>query len=102
MPFLEIIVNITATTATGRTTSRFMKLNVAVVFDPAAEGAERIEARKLFIRDSFQDYLRLLTERDLRGSRGFVIIKQELLRRVRTVTESDAAQEILISDLVIQ
>ncbi|MEC7257161.1 MAG: flagellar motor switch protein M [Pseudomonadota bacterium] len=54
-PFKEIIVNINATTATGRVTSRFMKLNVALVYDADVEGAERVEERRLFLRDSFQD-----------------------------------------------
>lgn len=101
-PFREIIVNINATTATGRTTSRFMKLNIALVFDEQAEGAERVEERRLFLRDSFQDYLRQLTERDLQGSLGLITIKQELLRRARVITESDAPQEILIADLIVQ
>lgn len=101
-PFREIIVNINATTATGRTTSRFMKLNIALVFDDQAEGAERIEERRLFLRDSFQDYLRQLTERDLQGTLGLITIKQELLRRARVITESDAPQEILIADLIVQ
>ena len=101
-PFREIIVNINATTATGRTTSRFMKLNIALVFDEQAEGAERVEERRLFLRASFQDYLRQLTERDLQGSLGLITIKQELLRRARVITESDAPQEILIADLIVQ
>lgn len=101
-PFREIIVNINATTATGRTTSRFMKLNIALVFDDQVEGAERIEERRLFLRDSFQDYLRQLTERDLQGTLGLITIKQELLRRARVITESDAPHEILIADLIVQ
>ncbi|MCB1342147.1 MAG: flagellar basal body-associated FliL family protein [Pseudooceanicola sp.] len=101
-PFKEIIVNISATTATGRVTTRFMKLNVALVYDETLAGADRIEERRLFIRDSFQDYLRLLTEQDLRGSLGLVVVKQELLHRARTVTESLAPQEILVADLIVQ
>ncbi len=101
-PFKEIIVNINSTTATGRTTSRFMKLNIALVYDERAEGAERVEERRLFLRDSFQDYLRQLSERDLQGSLGLITVKQELLRRARTITESDAPQEMLVSDLIVQ
>lgn len=101
-PFKEIIVNINATTATGRTTSRFMKLNVALVYDAELEGADRIEEQRLFIRDSFQDYLRQLTEHDLQGSLGIVIVKQELLHRARTITQSMAPQEILVADLIVQ
>ena len=102
IPFNEIIVNISATTASGRTTSRFMKLNIALVFDHRAPGAERVNERRLYMRDSFQDYLRQLNERDLQGSQGLVTVKQELLRRARTITESDAPQDLLVSDLIIQ
>lgn len=101
-PFKEIIVNITATTATGRRTSRFLKLNLALVYDDAAQGAERVEARKIYMRDSFQDYLRQLTERDLQGSMGLVTLKAELMRRARAITESDAPQDMLVSDLIVQ
>ncbi|WP_212522775.1 flagellar basal body-associated FliL family protein [Actibacterium sp. MT2.3-13A] len=101
-PFKEIIVNITATTATGRRTTRFLKLNLALVYDANAEGADRIEARKLYLRDSFQDYLRQLTERDLQGTMGLVTLKAELLRRARAITDSEAPQELLVSDLIVQ
>ncbi|MGR3321920.1 MAG: flagellar basal body-associated FliL family protein [Pseudooceanicola sp.] len=101
-PFKEIIVNITATTATGRQTSRFLKLNVALVYDETRPGAANIEDRKLFLRDSFQDYLRQLNEADLRGSIGLVRLKAELLRRARAITGSEAPKEILIADLIIQ
>lgn len=101
-PFKEIIVNINATTATGRSTSRFMKMNIALVYDSHLPGAERIEERRLFLRDSFQDYLRQLNERDLRGSVGLMTIKQDLLHRARTITDSDAPREMLVSDLIVQ
>tara|TARA_R110002124_G_scaffold233236_1_gene398440 strand:+ start:7901 stop:8413 length:513 start_codon:yes stop_codon:yes gene_type:complete len=101
-PFREIIVNITATTATGRQTSRFLKLNAALVYDEAKPGASHIEERKPFVRDAFQDYLRQLSERDVQGSASLAILKAELLRRARSVMETDAPQEILISDLIVQ
>jgi len=101
-PFKEIIVNISATTATGRQTTRFLKLNTALVYDEKAPGAGHVEERKEFVRDAFQDYLRQLSERDVQGSAGLAILKAELLRRARSITGSDAPQEILISDLIIQ
>ena len=101
-PFKEIIVNITATTATGRQTSRFLKLNVALAYDETYPNAANIAERTLFLRDSFQDYLRQLNEVDLQGSIGLVRLKQELLRRARAISESDAPQEILIADLIVQ
>ncbi|MHA6345260.1 flagellar basal body-associated FliL family protein [Roseivivax sp. CAU 1761] len=102
VPLDTMIVNITAMTLTGRKTSRFLKLDIALVVDPAAAGAERISERELFLRDSIQDYLRQLTEDDLEGSAGLAQLKSELLRRVRTVTDSTAPQDILIADMVIQ
>lgn len=101
-PFKEIIVNINATTATGRKTSRFMKLNIALVYDEALPGADHVEGRRLYLRDSFQDYLRQLTERDLQGSHGLATVKNELLRRARSITESEAPRELLVSDLIVQ
>ena len=101
-PFKEIIVNISATTATGRQTTRFLKLNTALVYDSSKAGADHIEERKLYLRDSFQDYLRQLSERDVQGSAGLAILKAELLRRARTISDSQAPQEILISDLIGQ
>lgn len=101
-PFKEIIVNISATTATGRQTTRFLKLNTALVYDETAPGAGHIEERKEFVRDAFQDYLRQLSERDVQGSAGLAILKAELLRRARSIAGTDAPQEILISDLIIQ
>ena len=101
-PFQEIIVNITATTATGRQTSRFLKLNIALAYDATLPGADNIETRKLFLRDSFQEYLRQLNETDLQGSIGLVRLKAELLRRARAISESDAPQQFLIADLIIQ
>ncbi|MBE9637151.1 flagellar basal body-associated FliL family protein [Salipiger mangrovisoli] len=102
LPFQEIIVNITATTATGRQTSRFLKLNLALIYDKSLPGAEAIESRQLFLRDSFQDYLRQLNESDLQGSIGLARLKAELLRRARAITDSDAPLEFLIADLIIQ
>ena len=101
-PMKEIIVNVTATTATGRQTTRFLKLNLALVYDETRAGAENIDDRMLFLRDSFQDYLRQLNEVDLQGSIGLVRLKAELLRRARAIADSDAPQEILIADLIIQ
>ncbi|MHA7875598.1 flagellar basal body-associated FliL family protein [Roseivivax sp.] len=102
MPLDEMIVNITAITATGRRTSRFLKLNVALAVDPEAEGAERVADREPYLRDSVQDFLRHLTEDDLQGSAGLALLKTEILRRAREVTDSEAPREVLLSDLVIQ
>lgn len=101
-PFKEIIVNISSITINGQASSRFLKLNIALVYDPNAEGAERIEERQIYIRDSFVEFLRQVTERDLDGSAGLAFLKSELLHRVRLLSESDAPKDLLIADLVIQ
>lgn len=54
------------------------------------------------MRDSFQEYLRQLNESDLQGSIGLVRLKAELLRRARVIAESEAPQQFLIADLIIQ
>lgn len=102
LPLNEIIVNITALTLNGRKTSRFLKLNLAILYDTAQEGADRIAERQLYVRDTFQDYLRQLTESDLEGSAGLASMKAELLRRARVVTGSEAPREILVADMIIQ
>lgn len=102
MPFDEMIVNITATTASGRQTTRFLKLDLALVYDRAQAGAEQVETRHIYLRDAFQDYLRQLTDRDLDGTLGLVTLKGELLRRARAVAGSDAPHELLVSGLVVQ
>jgi len=101
-PMKEIIVNITSISLAGRKTTRFLKLNLALVYDETLEGAAHVSERKIYIRDAFQNYLRQLTERDLSGTIGVVRLKSELLRRVRAVTESEAPKEVLISDIIVQ
>lgn len=101
-PMKEIIVNITSMSVAGRKTSRFLKLNLALVYDENIDGAAYITERKVYIRDAFQNYLRQLTERDLSGNIGIIRLKSELLRRVRAVTESEAPKEVLISDIIVQ
>ncbi len=102
LPFDEMIVNITAISATGRVTSRFLKINLALIYDSGVAGAGQVAERQIYMRDSFQDYLRQLTDRDLQGTLGLVTIKAELLRRARAISGSDAPQEMLVSDLVVQ
>ncbi|MDF3383224.1 flagellar basal body-associated FliL family protein [Sulfitobacter sp. M85] len=102
MPFPEIIVNVTDTGPQGGQTSRFLKLNMLMVYDETAEGADRLVAREIYLRDSFQDFLRQLHVSDLSGSYGLAMLKTELLRRARAVGHTDAPHEILIADMVVQ
>ena len=102
MPFPEIIVNVTDTGPQGGKTSRFLKLNMLMVYDDTLEGADRLVAREIYLRDSFQDFLRQLHVNDLSGSYGLAMLKTELLRRARAVAHTDAPREILIADMVVQ
>lgn len=102
LPFPEMIVNVTDVTASGRQTSRFLKLNLALLYDETAEGADLLPKRELYLRDTFQDFLRQLQVSDLQGSRGLAMLKTELLRRARAVGNTEAPRDILILDLVIQ
>lgn len=102
MPFPEIIVNVTETGTTGRQSSRFLKLNMLMVYDDKIAGADRLLSREVYIRDTFQDFLRQLLVSDLKGSQGLAMIKTELLRRARAVGDTDAPVEILIADMVVQ
>ena len=102
MPFPEIIVNVTDNGIEGRQASRFLKLNMLLVYDESLEGAERLLSREIYLRDTFQDFLRQLHVNDLRGSHGLAMMKTELLRRARAVGHTEAPVEILIADMVVQ
>lgn len=82
--------------------TRFVRLRTALVYNPIALPAEELEGRKPHLRDAFHGFLSQLTERDLEGSYGLAMVREELLRRARAVIGSDAVREILITDLVIQ
>jgi flagellar protein FliL len=96
----EFIVNITGRTLKGRVTSRFMKVKLSIVYDEAH--GKKLKDRKLFVRDTFQDYMRQLDEKDLEGSYGLLSLKSELLKRAKAIAGTKGPQEILIGDLVIQ
>ncbi len=102
MPFDEMIVNITAQAESGRQTSRFLKVDLALVYDRRQDAEGLVELRHIFLRDAFQDYLRQLADRDLEGTHGLVTVKGELLRRARAIVGSDAPHELVITGLVIQ
>lgn len=102
MPFEEMIVNIKATTASGQQVNRFLKLDLALVYDRAQDADGQVETRHIFMREAFQEYLRQLTERDFEGTLGLVTVKSELLRRAQAIAGSDAPHEIVVSELVVQ
>jgi len=82
--------------------TRFVRVRTALIYNPAALPAEVLSGQKPHLRDAFHGFLSQLTERDLEGSYGLAMVREELLRRARAVVGSDAVREILITDLVIQ
>lgn len=102
MPFDEMIVNIATATGSGLQTNRFMRLDLALVYDRTLDTAGLVETRHIYMRDAFHDYLRHLSDRDIEGTLGLAILKSELLRRARAIAGNSAPHEILIMELVVQ
>jgi flagellar FliL protein len=96
----EMIVNITGFTESGRKVNRFMKISMSIVH--SEDATARLADRMPFVRDSIQDYLRQLTERDIQGSIGLATLRSEIMKRVNIVLNDQVAMNILIGDLVIQ
>lgn len=82
--------------------NRYARVRIAVVYDREALGIGTLEAKRSHLRDSFNDYLSQMTERDLQGTFGLVSLKEELLRRARVVAGQKAITDVLVTDLVFQ
>lgn len=82
--------------------SRFVRVRLAIVYDPALVPIGSLQERKPHLRDAFHGFMSQLTERDLEGSYGLTMLKEELLRRARAVAGNRGIGEVLITDLVIQ
>lgn len=82
--------------------TRFARVRVAIVYDPVLVPIGTLQEKRPFLRDAFHGFLSQLTERDLEGSFGLVMIREELLRRAQKVAGATGIREILITDLVIQ
>lgn len=93
------IVNLVS--AEGPST-RYVRVRLAIVYDPALTPIGTLQERKPHLRDAFLGFLSQLTERDLEGSYGLTMLREELLRRARAVTGGRGVREVLITDLVIQ
>lgn len=102
LPMDELVVNISGMTASGQPTTRFLKMNLDMVYAGSAANKALMEKKKPYLRDAILTYLRQLSEDDLRGSDGLLLLKAELLKRARAVVGNDAPQEFLISELVMQ
>lgn len=82
--------------------NRYARVRIAVVYDRESLGIGTLEAKRSHLRDSFNDYLSQMTERDLQGTFGLVSLKEELLRRARVVAGQKAITDVLVTDLVFQ
>ena len=82
--------------------NRYARVRIAIVYDRETLGIGTLEAKRAHLRDSFNDYLSQMTERDLQGTFGLVSLKEELLRRARVVAGQKAITDVLVTDLVFQ
>lgn len=82
--------------------NRYARVRIAIVYDREALGIGALEAKRSHLRDSFNDYLSQMTERDLQGTFGLVSLKEELLRRARVVAGQKTITDVLVTDLVFQ
>lgn len=98
----EMLANISGSSATGTPTTRFLKIGLEMVYTASPENEALMKQKQPFLRDAILTYLRQLSEDDLRGSDGLLLLKAELLKRARAVVGNDAPQEFLISELVMQ
>lgn len=86
----------------GSGPERFVRVRLAVVYDPSVMPIGTLQERKAHLRDAFHGFLSQLTERDLEGSYGLTMLKEELKRRAVAVAGGRGVREVLITDLVIQ
>lgn len=102
LDFKDIVANISGSSASGQPTERLMKIRFDMTYSDPEKSKALMEKKKPYLRDAILSYLRQLHEADLRGSDGLFLLKAELLKRARAVVGSDAPQEFLIVDLVMQ
>jgi flagellar protein FliL len=94
----DLLVNLNA--GAGRRTS-FLKLTMAVELR-SIEDAGVFEANLPRIVDNFQIYLRELRPEDLRGSSGFLRLREELLTRVQLAAAPARVNDLLFREMLVQ
>lgn len=78
-------------------------LRIVVKFElPDAEAIKTLDLVKPRIIDAFQMYLRELRMDDIEGSAGLQRLREELLKRVNTVTAPVKIRDVLFDTLLIQ
>ena len=94
----DLLVNLNP--GAGRRTS-FLKLTLAVELR-SIDDAGVFEANLPRIVDNFQVYLRELRPEDLRGSSGFLKLREELLTRVQLAAAPARVNDILFREMLVQ
>jgi len=94
----DLLVNLNA--GAGRRTS-FLKLTMSVELR-SIDDASQFEANLPRIVDNFQVYLRELRPEDLRGSSGFLKLREELLTRVQLAAAPARVNDILFREMLVQ
>ncbi|MBC8793650.1 MAG: flagellar basal body protein FliL [Tagaea sp. CACIAM 22H2] len=94
----DLLVNLNA--GAGRRTS-FLKLTMSVELR-SIDDAAQFEANLPRIVDNFQVYLRELRPEDLRGSSGFLKLREELLTRVQLAAAPARVNDILFREMLVQ
>lgn len=102
LEFEDIVTDIVVTGSDGQGSRSFLKLSVILVYRPEPGARELVEARQPFMRDLFTTFARSLTEAEVRGAAGLMVIKSELLKRARAATGNSLPQDVLIRDIIIQ
>ncbi|TMV71965.1 flagellar basal body-associated FliL family protein [Thioclava sp. BHET1] len=97
-----MVANITGNSATNTPTKGYLKIRLDLVYPESETNTALMKQKEPYVRDAFVSYLRQLNEEDLRGSDGLYRLKAELLKRARAASGSDAVQEVLVSELVMQ
>lgn len=98
----EFVVDIATVTTSGRTRTRFLKADIAIVHPATDRTRSMIEARRHHLRDAYVDYLRQLGADDVSGSAGLARMRADLLLRARALLGPDVPREVLLADLVLQ
>jgi flagellar FliL protein len=94
----DLLVNLNA--GAGRRTS-FLKLTLSVELR-SVDDAGIFEANLPRIVDNFQLYLRELRPEDLRGSSGFLKLREELLTRVQLSAQPARVNDLLFKEMLVQ
>ena len=94
----DLLVNLNA--GAGRRTS-FLKLTLSVELK-SVDDAGVFEANLPRIVDNFQIYLRELRPEDLRGSSGFLKLREELLTRVQLSAAPARVNDLLFKEMLVQ